>query len=209
MISATSSSITARYAAENQVAYQAGNAAKIVAPPTISQTSLPSQSGPTLPSATRRSASVAADGPVQHAHAEVEALEHEEPGPEEPDDHEPRPPRGSSVHLGRERRCRGGRSPDRRRRRTRPGGGSSGRLAKRSIRTAQTTPRARYRATKMLRLTATSVEADGGRVRVLGEQESLHDPRLATVLGEQPACRVHREQREEGEGADPAGTTSP
>ncbi len=48
----------ARYDAEIQVAYQAGKAAKIAAAPTTSQTSLPSQNGPTVLMATRRSVSV-------------------------------------------------------------------------------------------------------------------------------------------------------
>ena len=45
-ISAASTSSSARYSAENIVAYQPGNAANIAAPATISHTSLPSQNGP-------------------------------------------------------------------------------------------------------------------------------------------------------------------
>ena len=71
------------------VAYQPGNAANIAAPATISQTSLPSHTGPMVLIATRRSTLVAADDAVQHADAEVEALEHEEAGPEDGDDDEP------------------------------------------------------------------------------------------------------------------------
>ena len=56
--SATSSSTTARYSAENIVAYHPGNAANIDAPATISQTSLPSHHGPMVLIATRRSVSV-------------------------------------------------------------------------------------------------------------------------------------------------------
>ena len=47
MIRATRTTTRARYRLENMVAYQAGKAAKITAPATISQTSLPSQNGPT------------------------------------------------------------------------------------------------------------------------------------------------------------------
>src|SRR5450755_66943 len=56
-ISATSSSTSARYKPENIVAYQPGNAANIEAPATISQTSLPSHSGPIVLMAARRPAS--------------------------------------------------------------------------------------------------------------------------------------------------------
>ena len=58
MISAASSSHSARYSAENQDAYQFGKAANIDAPATTSQTSLPSQTGPIVLIATRRSRSV-------------------------------------------------------------------------------------------------------------------------------------------------------
>ncbi len=57
-ISATNTSRTARYSAENMVAYQPGKAAKIAAPATISHTSFPSQTGPIVLMHTRRSASV-------------------------------------------------------------------------------------------------------------------------------------------------------
>ena len=57
-ISATKSNTIARYRAENIVAYQDGNAAKIPAPATISHTSLPSQTGPIVALATRCSSSV-------------------------------------------------------------------------------------------------------------------------------------------------------
>ena len=46
-----------RYSVENTVAYQPGKAANMAAPPTISQTSLPSQTGPMVLSAVRRSGS--------------------------------------------------------------------------------------------------------------------------------------------------------
>ena len=202
MISATRSSITARYPAENQVAYQAGKAAKIAAPPTISQTSLPSHSGPTLPSTARRSASVrptdrcsmptpkskpsSTKNPVQKNptitnHSHLEAHQYTSDASAGVGVEEPGPSSASD----------GSRS------------GSSGRLAKRSIRMAHTMPSARYRTTKVPRLSGDLGQADGGRVRVLREQQSLHDPRLAAVLGQQPARGVHRERREEGEGADP------
>ena len=51
-------SIRARYSAENMEAYQAGKAANMPAPATMSHTSLPSQNGPMLLMATRRSMSV-------------------------------------------------------------------------------------------------------------------------------------------------------
>src|SRR3954463_2709459 len=54
-ISATRMSSSARYRPENIVAYQAGKAANIAAPATISQTSLPSQNGPIALSAASRS----------------------------------------------------------------------------------------------------------------------------------------------------------
>ena len=56
--SATSNSTSARYRAENIVAYQPGNAANIDAPATISHTSLPSHQGPIVLIATRRSVSL-------------------------------------------------------------------------------------------------------------------------------------------------------
>ncbi len=51
-------STSARYSAENHVAYQSGNAAKVAPPATMSHTSLPSQNGPMVLMATRRSRSV-------------------------------------------------------------------------------------------------------------------------------------------------------
>src|SRR3954463_6543471 len=54
-ISAPSTSSSARYRPENSVAYQAGKAANIAAPATISHTSLPSQNGPMAFSAASRS----------------------------------------------------------------------------------------------------------------------------------------------------------
>ncbi len=54
---AASSSTSARLKAENMVAYQPGNAANMAAPATISQTSLPSHSGPMVLMAALRSAS--------------------------------------------------------------------------------------------------------------------------------------------------------
>ena len=56
-MSATSSSTRARLKAENIVAYQPGKAANMAAPATISQTSLPSHSGPIVLIAARRPAS--------------------------------------------------------------------------------------------------------------------------------------------------------
>src|SRR6516164_1785261 len=56
-MSAASSSTSARLKAENMVAYQPGNAANMAAPATISQTSLPSHSGPMVLIAALRSAS--------------------------------------------------------------------------------------------------------------------------------------------------------
>ena len=58
MISPKSTSTSARYRAENHVAYQSGNAANVAPPATMSQTSLPSQNGPIVLIATRRSRSV-------------------------------------------------------------------------------------------------------------------------------------------------------
>jgi hypothetical protein len=51
-------STSGRYNAENMVAYQLGNAAKMPAPATMSQTSLASQNGPIVLIATRRSVSL-------------------------------------------------------------------------------------------------------------------------------------------------------
>ena len=56
-ISAIRISSIARYKPEKSVAYQAGKAANIAAPATISHTSLPSQNGPMALIATRRSSS--------------------------------------------------------------------------------------------------------------------------------------------------------
>ena len=88
-ISAARTSSSARYSAENIVAYQPGNAANVAAPATTSHTSLPSQNGPIVLSATRRSVVGAPDDRVQHADPEVKALEHEEADPEDRDDDEP------------------------------------------------------------------------------------------------------------------------
>ena len=57
MMSDISSRTIARYKPENMVAYQPGNAANMLAPATISQTSLPSHSGPIVLMAARRPAS--------------------------------------------------------------------------------------------------------------------------------------------------------
>ena len=54
MMSDISSRTIARYKPENMVAYQPGNAANMLAPATISQTSLPSHSGPIVLMAARR-----------------------------------------------------------------------------------------------------------------------------------------------------------
>src|SRR5690606_33666719 len=59
-ISATSRSSIARYRPENEAAYSSGHAAKIAPPPVISQTWLPSHTGPTRLSITLRSSSVLA-----------------------------------------------------------------------------------------------------------------------------------------------------
>ena len=48
---------SARYSAENIVAYHAGNAANVAPVATTSQTSLPSQTGPMVPSILLRSSS--------------------------------------------------------------------------------------------------------------------------------------------------------
>src|SRR5215469_3970715 len=58
IISDASSSASARYIPENIVAYQPGKAANIAAPATISQTSLPSHSGPIVLMTARRPASL-------------------------------------------------------------------------------------------------------------------------------------------------------
>ena len=79
----------ARYRAENMEAYQAGKAANMPAPATMSQTSLPSQNGPMLLMATRRSMSVLPTTMCRAPTPEVEAFQDEEPGPEEGDDDEP------------------------------------------------------------------------------------------------------------------------
>ncbi len=55
--SATSTSTSARYPAENSVAYQPGKAANIEPPATISHTSFPSHQGPIVLITTRRSIS--------------------------------------------------------------------------------------------------------------------------------------------------------
>ena len=83
-----------RYSVENTVAYQPGNAANIAAPAMISQTSLPSQTGPMVFSAARRWVSGSPDADVserlhQHADAEVEALQDEETEEQHRDDAEP------------------------------------------------------------------------------------------------------------------------
>src|SRR5580692_10191767 len=57
MMSENNSRTIARYKPENMVAYQPGNAANMLAPATISHTSLPSHSGPIVLMAARRSMS--------------------------------------------------------------------------------------------------------------------------------------------------------
>ncbi len=59
------------------------------APATISQTSLPSHTGPIALIATRRSSSFVPDEVVQHADAEVEALEEQKAAPQDGEHHEP------------------------------------------------------------------------------------------------------------------------
>ena len=54
-MSATRTSSSGRYSAENSEAYQSGNAAKVAPPAVRSQTSLPSQTGPIVLIRTRRS----------------------------------------------------------------------------------------------------------------------------------------------------------
>ena len=81
--------MSARYRAENMLAYQDGNAAKVAAA---------GHDQPHLIAVPERADAVdgdpalqvgLADDAVQHAHAEVEALQDEEAGPEEGDDDEP------------------------------------------------------------------------------------------------------------------------
>ena len=79
-------SSSARYSAENIVAYHAGNAANVAPAATTSQTSLPSQTGPMVSSMVSRSASSRAHDRQQHPHAEVEPLQDEVAGPEDGDE---------------------------------------------------------------------------------------------------------------------------
>ena len=71
------------------MAYQPGNEAKITAPATISHTSLPSQTGPMVVDEHPSLVVGASEERVQHAHTEVEALQDEEPDPEQDIDDEP------------------------------------------------------------------------------------------------------------------------
>ena len=96
------------------MAYQPGNAANMAAPATISQTSLPSHSGPIVLMAARRPASSRPTSAVQHADAEVEALQDEEAGPQDRDDDEPERDElfiGTSILDGRYGRVRLGLGP--------------------------------------------------------------------------------------------------
>ena len=97
-ISATSTSSSARYRPENSVAYQAGKAANIAGAGddqpdlvAVPERADRAQGRPPL-------ALVAPDDGVQDADAEVEALQDEEPGPEEGDDDEPE---GLERHVSR------------------------------------------------------------------------------------------------------------
>ncbi len=89
-ISAARTTSSARYSAENIVAYQPGNAANVAAPATTSHTSLPShQAGPIVLSATRRSVSVRPTIVCSIPTPKSNPSEHEEPDPEDRHEHEP------------------------------------------------------------------------------------------------------------------------
>ena len=79
----------ARYSDENMVAYQDGNAAKMPAPATISQTSFPSQNGPMEFMAARFSSSVFPTIPCSMPTPKSNPSRTKNPAPQFRDQYEP------------------------------------------------------------------------------------------------------------------------
>ena len=127
---------------------------------------------------------VAADDGVQHADAEVEALQDEEPGPEEGDDDEPE---GLERHVSRS-------GPERLRARSASAAGRAGRSG--ASARVRSTPSAMYSSANDGEADPDLGRAHRRRDAVRGLHQPLHDPRLAAVLGQHPAGRVHHERRE-------------
>src|SRR3954451_10442236 len=194
-ISATSTSSSARYRPENSVAYQAGKAANIAAPATISQTSLPSQNGPIAFRAVWRSRS------------SRPTIVCSMPTPKSKPSRTKNPVQKKATTMNQKV------SSD-----MSVGQGGDG-LARLGL-VGQAAPGVAEHQHE-LRDTERDVQereddeadhdlgrADRRRDAVRGLHQPLHDPRLAAVLGQHPARRVHDERgehRPDGGAQEPLG----
>src|ERR1700755_2657649 len=189
MMSEISSSTSARYRAENMVAYQPGKAANMPAPATISQTSLPSHSGPIVLMAARRPAS---SRPTTACSM---------PTPKSNPSKTKNPVHKNAMTMyqngtrllimtplvldGRKGQVRGGLL-------------AGGREFLAGILQHQEQVDGGDRAVDHDECDQADPQPghrQGGRDAVLGQHEALHDPRLAAALGQGPARRGHPQRQ--------------
>src|SRR6202035_5005261 len=188
MISDMSSRTIARYKPENMVAYQPGNAANMLAPATISQTSLPSHSGPIVLMAARRSMSSRPTKLCSMPTPKSKPSRTKKPVHKTAmtmNQNGIRVPIATSILDGRDRGIHVGLGSWRRE------------FLARVLEHEQEIDRAERAVEGDERQDADPQPggADGRRDAVLGQHDSLHDPRLAAALGQQPARGVHQERQ--------------
>src|SRR4051812_8730228 len=187
-MSAASSRTRARYRPENMVAYQPGKAANVMAPAVISHTSLPSQTGPMVPMAWPRPASSRPTMPCSMPTPKSKPSNTRNPTHRKASTMNQKVVKSTSVSVT-ELQGRGvhiGLVRGRRRGERLAGevghqdGIDDGQRSVEQHQHGQADDE------------AGGVDRRGGPVA--GELQSMHDPRLPAVLGEQPAGRVHDER---------------
>ena len=177
------------------MAYTSGNAANSAPPPVTSQTSLPSQTGPMALSMSRRCSSRRREQ-VQRADAEVEAVEHGVPGQEHADQDEP-----DRVQIERHRHLWWYASVQ-----------VVGQRAVLNLLVQQVDEEGEEQRGRSAG-TGSATRGSGRRCtdwrdRVGRAHQAVHDPRLATDLGGEPAELVRdlrAEHREDKHPQQPAG----
>src|ERR1700722_142219 len=188
MMSDISSRTIARYNPENMVAYQPGNAANILAPATISQTSLPSHSGPIVLMAARR--------PTSSRPTKLCSM----PTPKSKPSRTKNPVHRTAMTMNQN----GIRLPivtsilDGRDRGIHVGLGSWRREFLARVLEHEQEIDGAERAVERDEGDDADPQpggADGRRDAVLGQHDALHDPRLAAALGQQPARGVQHERQ--------------
>src|SRR6266567_3999723 len=195
-MSAASSSTSARLKAENMVAYQPGNAANMAAPATISQTSLPSHSGPIVLIAALRSASS-----LPTALCSM-------PTPKSNPSRMKKPVHNTAMRMNQNGTSvlmatsilDGGHG------RVRFGAGARGRERLSGVPEHQQQLNRGDHGVHQDECRQADRDPGGGQRRrdpVLGQHDALHDPRLPATLCEQPARGVHQERQHRGPGRQP------